>query len=92
MNQLWAFIHRQSWEEIGNFEAKEIKAWHGTNPLLEEARTCARMEAYVRNSEIATDRRFNEIKSQVDLIERLITDKDLRVKLLNILGININDI
>lgn len=87
MNQLWASLHKQSWEEIGHFEDREIKAWSSKDPLLEEARTCARMEAYVRNSEIFTDQKYNEMKPQVDLIDRLITDKDLRVKLLNILGV-----
>lgn len=35
------------WREIGIFEEHERKAWKSKNPILTEARECARMQAYV---------------------------------------------
>lgn len=36
------------WDEIAVFEEHEIQSWQSKNPILTEARTCARMEAYVK--------------------------------------------
>ena len=36
------------WDEIAVFEENEVRAWTSKNPILTEARACARMEAYVK--------------------------------------------
>ena len=38
----------QLWKDIAIFEDKEVKAWKGAESNRQEARTCARMEAYVK--------------------------------------------
>ena len=42
-----AIYVREAWRYIDIFEENEIKAWKSTNPLLTEARTAARMQAYI---------------------------------------------
>ena len=37
----------QLWNDIAIFEEGEVEAWKDTDPILQEARACARMEAYV---------------------------------------------
>ena len=36
------------WENIAKFEAGEVKGWKHAEPNQQEARACARMEAYVK--------------------------------------------
>lgn len=38
----------ECWNNIGKFEAREVKTWKNASPLQKEARACARMEAYVK--------------------------------------------
>jgi len=38
----------QLWEDIAIFEQGEVKAWRKSEPNRQEARACARMEAYVK--------------------------------------------
>jgi hypothetical protein len=45
VDQLWNY-------DIAHFEEHEVKSWNSQNPLLTEARSCARMEAYVKLMEL----------------------------------------
>ncbi len=40
-------IIEELWENIAMFEEKEVQAWKNTDPARQEARACARMQAYV---------------------------------------------
>ena len=52
----WETVYVITWKECGKFEANEIKSWQSKNPILTEARTCARVEAYVKLAEKLADR------------------------------------
>lgn len=56
MDHNWEKIFVDTWNEIAIFEEHERKAWTSTNPLLTEARECARMEAYVKLAEKLADK------------------------------------
>ena len=51
VKKVWEKTFVDTWNECGEFEENEIKAWQSKNPLLTEARTCARVEAYVKLAE-----------------------------------------
>lgn len=36
------------WDEIAEFEEREVRAWKSKSAVNTEARACARMEAYVK--------------------------------------------
>ena len=43
------------WDNIAVFEDKEVKGWKDVEPLRQEARACARMQAYVELMEKELD-------------------------------------
>lgn len=43
------------WNNIAKFEAREVKAWKNVDPLRQEARASARMQAYVELMEKCFD-------------------------------------
>ncbi len=43
------------WNDIAIFEDKEVKAWKDVEPLRQESRACARMQAYVELMERELD-------------------------------------
>jgi len=42
---------KELWDDISVFEEKEVKSWKNVEPLRQDARAAARMEAYVKLSD-----------------------------------------
>ena len=45
------------WSDIGEFEENEVRVWKSNNALLTEARSSARMQAYVELVDRTLDKR-----------------------------------
>lgn len=49
-------IIEELWNDIAIFEEQEVQAWKDTEPTRQEARACARMQAYVELMEKELDK------------------------------------